>query len=184
MYCVASNSLGGFAECACVGFALKAEDVCAEQPLDDASAPGKLSEEPCRRKRDVQKEGDDQVGALLAQHLGHELQLVVVHPDERAGCGDLSDALGKPAVDLAVALPPLAVILGWGNDIVIQRPEGAVCETLVVQLDVFTAQRHGNQPHRTEFERLDRFVGIACPPHPHAAQFFDHGPNRRDEPSR
>ena len=63
---------------------LEADHVGAEQPEDDLVAPRQLGEDPVCRERDVIEEPDGQVRALLAQHAGHELQLVVLHPDRRA----------------------------------------------------------------------------------------------------
>ena len=58
--------------------------VGAEQAFDDLGAPRHLHEQLHRRERDVQEEADGQVGPQLAQHLGDQLQLVVLHPHRRA----------------------------------------------------------------------------------------------------
>ena len=45
-------------------------------------------------------------GRLLAEQRRHELQLVVVHPDDRALGGHRRGPLGEPLVDLHVGVPP------------------------------------------------------------------------------
>ena len=62
---------------------LEADQVRAEQPLDDRRPPGQLGEQLVGREGDVQEEADGQVGPLLAEQRRHQLQLVVVHPDDR-----------------------------------------------------------------------------------------------------
>ena len=79
--------------------ALEADQVGAEQALEDLAAPRQLLEQLGRRERDVQEEPDPQVGAQLAQHRRHQLQLVVVHPDRGVLGGDLGGLLGEPPVD-------------------------------------------------------------------------------------
>ena len=64
--------------------ALEADEVGAEQALEELAAPGQLQEELGRRERDVQEEPDADVGPQLAQQRGHEQELVVVDPDRRA----------------------------------------------------------------------------------------------------
>ena len=55
--------------------------------------------------------------------------------------------LGEPAVDVDVAVPPLAVVDRLDDDVVVQRPQGGVGEALVVLGDVL-----GGQPHRMQLE--------------------------------
>ena len=61
---------------------LEPDQVGAQQSLQDLAAPGQLLEQLGRRERDVQEEADPQVGTELAQHLGNQLELVVLHPDQ------------------------------------------------------------------------------------------------------
>ena len=70
-------------EVAGVGNALEADHVGAEQALDDLAAPRQLRVDAVWRKRNVIEEPDREVGASLAQHLRNELQLIVLHPDDR-----------------------------------------------------------------------------------------------------
>ena len=78
---------------------LEADQVGAEQALEDLAAPRQLLEELGRRERDVQVEADPQVGAQVAQHLRHQLELVVLHPDRGALGGHLGGLLGEALVD-------------------------------------------------------------------------------------
>ena len=115
---------------------LEADQVGTEQPLEDLAAPRQLGEQLGRRERDVEVEADAQVGPLLAQHLRHQLELVVLHPDGGALGGDLGGPVGEALVDRDVGVPPLAVELRLGDDVVVERPEGAVGEALVELLDL------------------------------------------------
>ena len=108
-------------------------------PVITCVAPRQPDEQLDRRERDVQEEADPDVRPQLPQHPGHQLQLVVVHPDGRAGGGDVRRALREPPVDLPVGVPPLPVELGVGHGVVVERPEGGVGEALVVGLDLVGA---------------------------------------------
>ena len=98
------------------------------------SAPSSPSRS-CRRQgscwkarpgeRDVQEEADPQVGPQLAQHLRDQLELVVVHPDRGVLGRPLGGVLGEAPVDRDVGVPPLAVELRLGDQVVVERPERA-----------------------------------------------------------
>jgi hypothetical protein len=47
----------------------------------------------------VQEEPDQQVGPQLAEYAGHQLEVVVLHPDDRTGLRDLRRRLGEALVD-------------------------------------------------------------------------------------
>ena len=72
---------------------------------------------------------------------GHQLELVVLHPDGGALGGDLGDGVGEPLVDLDVGLPPVPVELRRRDDVVVERPQRGVGEALVVVLDLLRGQR-------------------------------------------
>ena len=57
------------------------------------------------RERDVEEEADQQVRPLVAQHLGHELQVVVVDPHDGLVGRDLGQGVGEALVDRLVGLP-------------------------------------------------------------------------------
>ena len=120
----------------------------------------------CRKKPMVRS------GRSIAQHLRHQLQLVVLHPHRRALGGRARRGLGEAAVDVDVAVPPLAVVDRLDDDVVVQRPQRGVGEALVVLGDVV-----GGQAHRIQLQIVldDRLVvgrvvvGDARPADPGAA---------------
>ncbi len=132
----AEEAAGGAHEVAGVAAALEAHQVRAQQAVDDGPAPRQLGEDFRRGEGDVVEEPDLQVRARLAQHLGDQLELVVLHPDRGALVGVLDDGVGEPPVDLAVGVPPGPVELRRGDHVVVQRPQGGVGEALVEELDV------------------------------------------------
>ena len=138
---------------------LEADQVGAEQPLEDLAAPRQLAEELGGRERDVQVEADAQVGPQVAQHLRHQLQLVVLDPDGGALGGHLGGLLGEAPVDRDVGVPPLAVELRLGHHVVVERPQGAVGEALVELLDLLGAQVHRDQLEAVLDEGLEVVVG-------------------------
>ena len=98
-----------------VGLALEAEEVGAEEALEDRPPPRDLGEQLHRRERDVVEPADAQVGPLLADHPRDQLQLVVLHPDGRALVGHLDHRVGEPLVHLDVGTPPVPVERGAGR---------------------------------------------------------------------
>ena len=83
----AEEAAHGAGEVAGIRHPLEPDDVGTEQALEDLLAPRQLGVDAVGRERDVVEEADDEVGAELAQHLGNELQLVVLHPDDGLGGG-------------------------------------------------------------------------------------------------
>ena len=161
---------------------LEADQVGAEQSLEDLAAPRQLAEELGGRERDVEVEADPQVGAELAQHLRHQLELVVLHPDGGALGGDLGGRLGEALVDRDVGVPPLAVELRLGDEVVVERPQGAVGEALVELLDLLGAQVDRHEVQAVLLERLDHVVvGRARPADPGAVVGPHHRLERRDQ---
>ncbi len=112
---------------------MEADQVGAEQAVDDLGAPRHLHEQLDRRERDVQEEADGQVGPQHAQHLRDQLQLVVLDPHGRALGGRPRGRLGEAPVDLDVAVPPLPVVDRFDDHVVVERPQRGVGEALVVQ---------------------------------------------------
>jgi hypothetical protein len=165
---VAEQAADGAGEVARVGCSLEADHVGAEQALDDLGAPGQLGVDAVGRERDVVEEADREVGAQLAQHLRHELQLVVLHPHGRAVCRGLRARVGEALVDLDVGVPPLAVVRGLGDDVVVQRPEGVVGEPLVVVLELAGTQVDRDDPDAVAEERVEWVVRDARPADPGA----------------
>ncbi len=160
---------------------LEADQVGAEQPLEDLAAPGQLLEELGRRERDVQEEADVEVGAQLAEHLRHQLQLVVVHPDGRALGRPVGGVLGEAPVHRDVRVPPLPVELRLGDDVVVERPQGGVGEALVEALDLLLGQRDRVQSHAVVVEGLQAGLGAARPADPDAVVGAHHRLDRGDQ---
>ena len=148
---------------------LEADQVGAEQALEQLAAPRQLLEELGRREGDVEVEADPEVGPELAQQLGHELELVVVHPDGRVLGGPRGGALGEPLVDAHVGVPPLAVELRLGDQVVVERPEGGVAEPLVEPRDLVLREGDRVEGHPVVLEGLQPGLGAARPAHPDAA---------------
>ena len=121
---------------------MKADQIRPEQAVDDLRAPRHLHEQLHRRERDVHEEPDGQIRPQVAQHLRDELELVVLYPHRRPRGGGTGGGLGETAVDVDVAVPPLAVVARLDDHIVIQRPQGGVGEALVVVGDVVGAESH------------------------------------------
>ena len=71
-------------EVAGVVTALETEQIGAEQPLDDLASPRELGEDLEAGERDVIEKADPQVRALGPEQRRDELQLVVLHPHDRA----------------------------------------------------------------------------------------------------
>src|SRR5690606_20381348 len=85
---------------------------------------------------------------------------------------------GEPLVDLAVPVPPHPVVVGRGDDVVAQGPQGVVGEPLVVLLDVRLAQGDGHQPDAVLVDGGGRFLALGGgrpgPSDPGAALVPDH----------
>ena len=111
---------------------LEADQVGAEQPLEDLAPPRQLLEQLGRRERDVQEEADPQVGPQLAQHLRAPAAAGSRAPRPSRPRRPARRPLGEPLVDRDVGVPPLAVELRLGDDVVVERPQRAVGEALVV----------------------------------------------------
>ena len=109
------------------------------------------------------------------------MELVVLHPDDCAGTGDLGGLVGEPLVDRHVRVPPLAMELRGGDHVVIQRPEGAVGEPLVVirHLPGREGDRHQLDP--VVGERGEIFVGCPVPADPGAVPGAHHRLERGDQ---
>ena len=167
-----------------VGPALETHQVRAEQALDHLAAPGKLGEDLVAGKRNVVEEADAKVGAPLAQHLRHQLQLVVMYPDRRARRRRGRRRGGERPVDDQVGLPPSAVELRRGDDVVVQRPQGRVAETLVVIPHLLRGQPHPNQVQAVGFERPRSGPRVTGPADPHAVGLPHDRLKRRDQPAR
>ena len=91
------NRRGQLAEVPGAAGGVEADQVRAQQPPHDLLAPRQLDEQLGGREGDVQEEPDPQVGAPLAEHARHELELVVLHPHRRALRRDLGGGRRRTA---------------------------------------------------------------------------------------
>ncbi len=132
----------------------------------------------------MQEEADPQVGAQLAEHRRHQLELVVLHPDRGALGRDVRRGLREPGVDQAVRLPPAALVGGCLDGVVVERPDRRVGLALVVALQLLGAQRHRVQPDSLQIERFGRGAGAAGPADPGAVMLGEDGVQRGDQPAR
>jgi hypothetical protein len=111
---------------------LEAQGVRAEHAVDELTAPGQLRKELHRWEGDVQEEADVQVGPVGADQLGHQAQVIVVHPHRAAVRCRFRGGPRETAVDGLEGVPPAAMENGWPDLVVIERPERLVSEALVV----------------------------------------------------
>ena len=98
--------------------------------------------------------------------------------------GQLGGPLGEAPVDGDVGVPPLAVELRLGDDVVVERPQGAVGEALVELLDLLGAQRRP-APASCRSRRTARRGRPEPPsqPDPGAVVLLHHRLDRGDEPA-
>ena len=148
------------------GVQLEADQVGAQEPGEDLAAPRQLHEEFAGWEGDVAEEADHDVGSELAQHLGDELQLVVVDPHGAPGRDALGDRRGEAHVDVAVRVPPLAVEGGRADGVMVERPQGGVGEAEVELLVLLVIDRDGLQPDPLVGRRGLFMVGRPGPPDP------------------
>ena len=92
-------------------------------PFTISSRHGMRANSSYGRERDVVEEADPHVGAPVAEHLRHELQVVVVDPDHRVGWRDLRQRVGEAPVHPHVGLPLPLVVAGLTDRVVVQRPQ-------------------------------------------------------------
>ncbi|MCY1224644.1 hypothetical protein D9M72_368110 [compost metagenome] len=170
----AQETPGGAHEVAGIAGALEAHQVGAEESVNDGPAPRELGEDFRRGEGDVVEEPDFEVRACFAEHLGNQLQLVVLHPDRGSVVGVAHDGVGEPPVDLAVRIPPGPVEFRRRDDVVVERPKSGVGKALIEKFDVVRAQLHRDQVHAAVAERLDGFIRGAVPAHPCAVGFGHH----------
>ena len=111
-------------------------------------------------------------------------ELVVVHPDRRAGRRRGRRGLGERPVDGHVGLPPSAVELRRGDDVVVQRPQGRVAEPLVVIPHLLRGQPHAHQVQAVRLERPRSAARVTGPADPHPVGLPHDRLQRGDQPAR
>ncbi len=125
-----------------------------------------------------------QVAALLPEHLGHQLKLIVIHPHGRAGGRLLCCGPGESPVDPDVGIPPRPAKLRRGDHVVIQRPQRGIAEALVIVADLLSRQSHADQMQAGEIERAGRFASRAGPADPCTAGLAHDRFQGADQPTR
>ena len=114
----------------------------------------------------MQEEADGEIRALAAQHRRHELEVVVVDPDNRVSGCDVGQCHGKALVDVAIGVPLQAVVGRLPKGIVIQRPEPVVGESFVVELNFVGTDGNRVQVDAVDAEWFSVVVGISGPADP------------------
>ena len=163
-------------EIAHVVVGVKADQVGAEQSRDHLFAPRHHPKRLERWEWDVQEEPNRRIGHLVAQHLGQEHELVVLHPDHIARPRDLEHRVAETLVGLDVRLPHRQLELDVLDEVVEQRPKRAVRKAVVVAAyDVFGQEdRHALMllAQRRDYLLLLPIAhtcrGKVCPPDPQA----------------
>mmetsp|Transcript_8934 Transcript_8934/g.25231 ORF Transcript_8934/g.25231 Transcript_8934/m.25231 type:complete len:258 (+) Transcript_8934:2012-2785(+) len=127
---------------------VEANQVRVEEALDELQAPGEGAVDLGRREGRVQEPADVAVRLRLAQHLGDEHQVVVVHPHVVVVLVHLQDRLREELVRLLVGLPePRAALVDalveWRHDVVEERPEHIVRKPIIIFCDEVLWQEHG-----------------------------------------
>ncbi len=116
----------GTAEVVQMPVRLEGQRIRAQQPAQQWLALGQDAEDLRRGKGDVQEEADARFRRALADHLGHQHELVVVGPDEIALPMPAQDRVGEALVGLAVGAPALGREDDARGEAVQQRPQGVV----------------------------------------------------------
>ena len=88
---------------------MEAYQIGTQQALQQLLTPGQNAKDLIRRKRDVQKVADGDVGPFPLNHLGHQHQLIIVHPNIIALAQHLQGFIGKFPVHGHVGLPKLGM---------------------------------------------------------------------------
>ena len=125
-----------------------------------------------------------QVRTALAQQVGDELELVVLHPDRRPLRRRPRRGVREALVDPSVGLPPGPFEAGRRDDVVVERPERRVGEALVVLGDLVGADRHRPDREAVVVERLRLDVRPPGPADPGALPCAQGRLEGGDEPAR
>jgi hypothetical protein len=126
---------------------VKADEVRAEESLENLLAERQRAEHLGGGKRNVEEVADADFGNALAQELRHQHELIVVHPHDVAGTMVLRDDVGEVAVRALVRGPALHVDRQLVEKVVEGRPQDRVAESLVEALRLVGPEPHGNGAH-------------------------------------
>lgn len=78
------------------------------------------------------EEADPHVGAEQPDHVRNQLQMIVVDPDGGSKGGRSDGRLREAGIDRLVCAPPRAMVLRSDDEVVVERPEHAIGEPLVI----------------------------------------------------
>ncbi len=120
---------------------MKADEVSAEETGEDLLSPGQVPEYLVRREGDVVEIADLCIGQALPEHLGQEHQVIVVNPDDVAGLDHFHHGVAELLVHPLINVPCLRVVVHEVVEVVEERPEGVVAESVVVVLDVVRREK-------------------------------------------
>mmetsp|Transcript_74348 Transcript_74348/g.227475 ORF Transcript_74348/g.227475 Transcript_74348/m.227475 type:complete len:401 (+) Transcript_74348:1237-2439(+) len=172
---------------------VEAQEVRVQKTLYDLLPPGQRAVDLGRRERRVQEPSDVRVRLRVAEHLGHEHQVVVVDPHIIVVLVHLHDRLGEQLVRLLVRLPlPSAALVHPAverrHDVVEQGPQHVVGKTVVVVVDDVLGQKDReavvlHRLRRHELRVLRRHLD-ARPAEPHHVEAALDAGQARDEASR
>jgi hypothetical protein len=177
-----------------VALHVEAQEVAAEQPVEELFGPGQEPPHLAVRPGDVPEVGDEKVGAGPPQHARQEREVVVVDEDHARRVAELVEhRVGEGPVGRAVVRPvSMAEDRRHVRDVA-ERPERLVGEAVVVAaLDVgreaHAAQAEGGAlggPAEAVARVGDVEVGgAAAVRDPGAAAGLDDGQHRRRQPAR
>lgn len=119
---------------------LETDEIGTEHALEEFLAHGETAKDFRRGKRDVKEEANLGIWQLLANHLGHEEQMVIVNPDDIAALVIAHNLVGKGLVDLDIVDPGVVLVrlaLGIvGNLVVEDGPENLFAKVTVVTIEI------------------------------------------------
>jgi hypothetical protein len=170
---------------------LEADDIAAEQALDDLVAIRQAVEPSRIGPRDVPETDDGGIRQAVAQHLWQQREVIVLHEDDRpcaTGLGD--DSVGEAPIHVLVVPPVVARETRRLERDVAERPQRAVGEAVVVAPLFATAQP--DAPQRIRASVAGDLHSVLHVHHgairtagsvrdPRAARRQEHGIERADE---
>ena len=188
------EAIDGLEKIVAVQLHVKAEQIAAEQTVEDLFLPRADAERFAVRPGDVPEVADDRIRAARLDHSRQQREVIVLHEhDGRRALDLLEHRLGELRVDARVLLPVGGVEDGPRVGDVAERPQRAVREAVVVALFLFLGQpdapqRVGRLVRRNgEASALVGGFAIAAAAamrDPHAAGGAHDRIERRDEAAR
>ena len=135
------ETIDGLEKIVAVQLHVKAEQVAAEQAVENLFLPRTDAERFAVRPRDVPEVADDRIGTLPLDDSGQQRKVIVLHEDDGRRAVDLFEhGVGELRVDARVLLPVGRVEDRPRVSDVTERPQRAVREAVVVALLFFMGQ--------------------------------------------